>query len=138
MMKKLTALLAVVAALFLMAGCSVPGGSVPDGTLACTDAADEINNSLKAYQTAMGNLYTDPMAAASDFDDLSKRLTEASKTVKNEKVSAAFTSMAEAATEMASAARESKGDISKIGDGYTAASDRFAKGLAALGEVCKI
>ncbi|MEE9964851.1 MAG: hypothetical protein K4304_07120 [Propionicimonas sp.] len=136
MMKKLTAMLAVVAALFLMAGCSIPGGAVPDGKLACADAVDEIETMFKAYQKGMGNIYSDPMAAASDFDELSKKVTEASKSVHNEKVSAAFASMATAATDMASAARESKGDITAIGDGFNDASGRFADGMAKVNEVC--
>lgn len=91
----------------------------------------------KSYQAAMTKVYSDPDAAATEFDAMSKKLKTASSTVNNKKVSEAFTEMSSASTEMATELRKADGDITNIGStGFSKAGERFTKALTAVANVC--
>lgn len=136
-MKKMIGVIAALAAVFLMAGCSAPSISVPDGQLACADALDEIKTMSASYQAAMTKVYSDPMAAATEFDAMAKKLKTASSTVNNTKMAEAFTKMAAASTKMATELRKTDGDIAEIGStDFTGASAAFADALSSAATVC--
>ena len=137
MMKKMIGVVAALAAVFLMAGCSASPVQVPDGQLACADALDEIQTASKSYGLAMGKVFEDPNAAATEFDALAKKLKTASTTVNNKKISDAFTEMSAAATQLAAEMRKTHGDVTRIGDtDFDAVGDRFTKAMTTISDVC--